>query len=355
MSVLNKTANMDQSLSIYRDMDTLGHAANEAARLTAFTSYYNRKSINTRKAMRNTLGVLSTALATDGVKREPDQLFENPEAWRGITHGLVEGFQNWCLESGYAVSGINTMLSHIKIYCRLAVKGGVLSQDELYRIRDVKAVARREIPNINAGRRADGTPTRRSAEKDTHTAITRAEALTLKQMHPNTPRGRRNRVMMCVLLDHGLRADELAKLTIRNVKLASREIEFYRSKSDAWQAISLSADLHAALLPYLQKDAATSGPLLLSGKKHCPDDLNTNGMTRQRIFDEVRDLGIDAGIEGALSPHDCRVYWAITSYRHHKDIARLQREGGWSSPAMPMHYMQEALRAEERELRGLSI
>lgn len=334
---------------LQRNLPDLGQMANEAARLTAFTSYYERKSANTLKAMRNTLGVLSTYLAGKGVSVETVALAENPQAWHGMSHGLVEGFQRWCLQESYAVSGINTMLSHIKVYCRLAVKAGALSQDELYRIRGVSSIARREVANIDISRRANDTATRRSAEKEAHTAISTAQAHELKHMHPSSPRGRRNAVLMCLLLDHGLRADEIAKLTVRHVSMTKREFEFYRSKSGSTQKVAMSADLATALVAYRLQDSAASGPLLLSNRKHKPGELNTNGMSRQRIFDEVRSLGEDAGIDGPLSPHDCRVCWAISSYRRHKDLARLQRDGGWNSPHMPMHYMQEALKAEELE------
>jgi hypothetical protein len=38
-----------------------------------------------------------------------------PQAWRGISWGLVEGFARWGLQQGYAVTSINVRLSTINM------------------------------------------------------------------------------------------------------------------------------------------------------------------------------------------------------------------------------------------------
>ncbi len=65
-------------------------------------------------------------------------------------------------------------------------------------------------------------------------------------------------------------------------------------------------------------------------------------LTSERaITTRVRDLGAAVGLVG-LSAHDLRHYWATQAARNGTPIDRLQDAGGWSSPAMPMRYIEAA-------------
>ena len=47
-------------------------------------------------------------------------LNEDPQAWRGVTWGLVESFKVWQLQQGYAIGSINGRLSTVRTFARLA-------------------------------------------------------------------------------------------------------------------------------------------------------------------------------------------------------------------------------------------
>lgn len=335
--------------ALYNDeLAQIGARANEAARLTVFADYYERNSDAHTKALKNTLIAWAAFLSQHGVERSVDKLAEQPSAWAGVTAGLVKSFQATCIQTGYRATTANVMLSHIKTFCKMVAESGLINEKERDAILAVRSYARSEMPNIDRKRAI----TKISAEKTTHTAISTAQAERIKHDHPNTPRGRRNAVLGALLIDYGLRADEIAKLAMRSVNLATGELTVYRSKTHTTQTFALSSALRSAFVLYLRHDReTTTGPLLCGNRKHKPDELSTNAMSRWRIFEEVRALGRDLDIGDALSPHDCRVHWAIAHYRKHRDIARLQYDGGWNSPNMPMHYMQEAIRAEELEKR----
>ena len=64
-------------------------------------------------------------------------------------------------------------------------------------------------------------------------------------------------------------------------------------------------------------------------------------MSDRAITDRVRALGEEIGIEG-LSAHDCRHFWATQAARNGTPVNRLQDAGGWSSPAMPLRYVEAA-------------
>ena len=67
-------------------------------------------------------------------------------------------------------------------------------------------------PQLDEKRRADGMQTRKGHKKAEAVTIPQDIAEALKQQ-PNTPQGRRDALIMCLLIDHGLRVSEIAILT----------------------------------------------------------------------------------------------------------------------------------------------
>jgi integrase len=120
---------------------------------------------------------------------------------------------------------------------------------------------------------------------------------------------------------------------------------FYRRKVNEEQTHKLSADTLRAMQAYLAHDMASAAPatqLLMGIRK---DGSLAGGMSTRAIRMRVRLLGEQVGIE-ALSPHDCRHYWA-TYWAPRISLPQLQKAGGWSSPAMPLHYARAAEIANE--------
>lgn len=57
------------------------------------------------------------------------------------------------------------------------------------------------------------------------------QAAQLKRQ-PDTPQGWRDALLTCLLLGHGLRAGEVARLAVADLDLATGEPRFYRVKVD---------------------------------------------------------------------------------------------------------------------------
>jgi integrase len=74
-------------------------------------------------------------------------------------------------------------------------------------------------------------------------------------------------------------------------------------------------------------------------------------MTARALTACVRDLGAAVGLVG-LSAHDLRHYWATRAARNGTPLDRLQDAGGWSSPAMPLRYVEAAKIANQGVLLG---
>jgi len=73
---------------------------------------------------------------------------------------------------------------------------------------------------------------------------------------------------------------------------------------------------------------------------------NDCGMTVSAIQQRVRVLGEVVDLP-MLSPHDARHYWATKVARNKNDLQTLQEAGDWSSPHMPLEYVQAAVIANE--------
>jgi integrase len=294
-----------------------GQAANTVAARRAFDDYRSRKAAETIRRQDADLALFAVYL--EDVSIVAGDLGINPEAWRGITWGIVEGFVRWQLAEGYAIGSIGVRLATVKAYSGLASKAGAIDPGEALLIKQVQGYGRREGARLDSRREV----TRVGSKKRQPVPIGVDQAIRLKQQ-PNA----RDALLMCLLLDHGLRCGEVAGLRANDVDLAAGEMRFYRPKVDLVQVHQLTPDTLAAARLYLAHlDESHDGPLL--------------GMGTRAINARVRLLGREAGIEG-LSPHDCRHWWATTAARNGTPIDRLQDAGGWSSPAMPLRYIQRA-------------
>jgi integrase len=239
------------------------------------------------------------------------------------------------------VASINLRLSAVKVYAKLANKAGALATEAYTMIRGVSGYSAKEAKRVNERRAV----TRRGRKKAQHVSIDSKQARKLKKQ-PDTPQGRRDAVLMCLLLDHGLRCGELARLKVGDIDLKAGEMRFYRPKVDKVQNHKLSADTARALRVWFEGGdvpLAAGAPLLRGSRKG--GELTKAGMSEQAITARVRVLGELVGIKG-LSAHDCRHFWA-TFWADKVDIIRLQEAGGWSSLTMPRRYIEDSEIANE--------
>ena len=321
-----------------------GEAANAAATAYAFADYTSRKAANTLTAQRADLRLFSEYLAEAvGAVRTPEDLQAEAAAWLGVTWGIVAAFVPWLLARGLAHSSISRALTTVKTYARLAHKAGAIDSDNALRIRSVLAYSGKEAKRVDEARAQAGTPTRKGHKKGEATRITDDQAKALKGQ-PDTPQGRRDALLMALLLDHGLRESELEHVTMSAIDLAAGTFTFYRPKVDKVQTHKLSTATLRALRAWVDNGhAPDAGPILRGSRKG--GELLDTPMSLSAIRQRVRALGEAAGVAG-LSPHDCRHYWA-TRWAGKVDLLRLQEAGGWSSLEMPRRYVAWAAIANE--------
>lgn len=318
----------------------VGQLANHYAARSAFAGYQSRLDPNTLARKQDDLAHYGLYLEDAGVSVSVEELFTDPASWAGTTHGLMKGFVQWMLLDGYSIGTINIHLSTVRTYAKLAASTTIIEASELALIVQVKGYSHAHGQNVDAQRQQ----TRKGAKKAQPVPISAEERQRFKQQ-PDTPQGRRDALLMCLLLDHGLRCGEVADLTPANMSLSEGLLVFRREKVKKVQKHRLTGDTLFALLRYYE--VATPEEKLMLGSRKGHDEAHLESvMSRRAITKRVGTLGRRIGITG-LSAHDCRHDWVEAAIRGKTNLKTLQDAGGWTSPTMPLRYAASAEIANE--------
>ena len=206
-------------------------------------------------------------LVSVGVTVDPAALGSEPTAWAGLSWGVVDGFVKWMITEGYAVGSVNIRLATVKRYTELASKAGAVDPGSLMLIKAVKGYSPKEAGRIDDRRAAADLPTRLGHKKAGAIVLDRQQVATLKNQ-PDTPQGRRDRLIICLMVDQGLRVGEVAGLQVGDFDLSARQIVFYRAKVHKVQTHDLTKDTYQAAAAYLAQDGPALGPLLRGSRKN---------------------------------------------------------------------------------------
>jgi integrase len=299
--------------------------ADEYARSTRLARYHEGLRDETIRRQRTDLLTFARFLASIGV--QAGDFYHDLNAWQGISAGLLEAFIEWQKLAGYSIGTINVRLATVKAYCHLAFDAGILDAGTHTHIQGVKGIPRRLARNIDARRERVRVGYKKAQ------AVDIPPELVIALKHPQTGfLAKRDALLMCLLLDHGLRVGEVVILKRNQIHLRSRLLTFYRPKVDEPQNDRMTDDTLAAACAYLPT---------LPAKQESLFDLAIIS-----IQERVRTLGELVGIHG-LSPHDCRHSWATRAASHGTPLDRLKQAGGWSNLQTPLRYIKESAIANE--------
>src|SRR5450755_2375924 len=330
------------------DLARAGVAADDASRTDAFAEYHAEQTDNTRAAQRDALKCFLTYLAQAGIERQADDLYQDAEAWRGISAGLLKGFRKWLLEQGFAIGTLNHRLSIIRQYCRLAHAAGVIADEVLEVVLAVKGYGGKTGRNLDTDRTRRGVPTRTSTKKAQPVPVSKVQALRLKTetTRPKRPRRRthdllleaRDALMMGLFIEHAFRVSEVAGLDVEDFNLEQGLVTVYREKTDETQTHKLKKHTLLSASRYLTECGASRGPLFLG--------YQGRRITRYGLYDRVHVLGQQVGLP-TLSPHDLRHYWTYDALGNATPVDRVQSGGNWKSPTMVLKYAKRTGIANE--------
>lgn len=368
-TTLAPTTNQPQHLThVDHDrMAAFSARAGAALRSSKFKEFRELKAARTVRSHDTDLMLFSTALADAGiideahVQAHADALAAGPGAWSGVNHDIVAAFKLWMLAKGYALGSVDHALASVRTYSRLAyestdqaaytaaVDAGRrpvgLSVDDFAGIRMVRGYNGRESLRKDSARAADGFATRRGKKRtaaEMHNNPPTAAELRKLKNYPDrkTPQGRRDAVIMTLLVELGMRVSELEQMVINGmvdlgdgdvrqvgVDMESGIISFYCEKTNVVVSWRQPPDVAAVLKLWLSTDAPAMGPLLRSSLKG--GTLTDAGMTRGAISARVREIS-KAAIGRELSPHDIR-HGTITVYvqRYPDRLHDLSLMFGW--------------------------
>jgi integrase len=330
-------------------MQIAGQDANRAAAQATFAIYQERRPENTRRSQRAALRVYSEYLRSVGIGT--GDLYSDPKAWHGMTWGLVQGFQLWMIQQGYSMKTINDRISVVKVYMSLANSADVIPDADIIRLQSLRGYTRKESIDADRNRSKAGTPTRRGAKKQAGAVVLTEEQARALKSQPDTPQGRRDALMMTLLLEHGLRVSEIAILAVDCVDPKSKRLTFYRPKTGTISRHVLRGRAWRIMSDYLERDRRDqSGALFVASRKSGMLKPDT-AMSIRAINDRVKALGQAVGIDN-LSPHDCRHYGATKAGNDPRvSLAALMAWGGWSSPQSAARYIDRG----QADNEGVSI
>ncbi len=146
-------------------------------------------------------------------------------------------------------------------------------------------------------------------------------------------KSRRNKAMLLVLLDTGLRASELCRLTISDCDLDAGTIQvrpFATGRKSRPRIVLLGTHAKNALWKYLAERAAEPADPLIATVAGGPLD-------RWDLAHILRRIGQAAGVK--VHPHQIRHTFAIEYLRAGGDVFTLQRLLGHASLEMVRHYL----------------
>jgi len=328
------------TLTTIQDVSALvdfGMQANEAAARSVFAIYQERRPINTQRSQQAALRLFAEFMRSAGIG--VNDLYSDPAAWMGMSWGLVQAFQQWLIQNSYSMKTVNDRVSVIKVYMSLANQAGIIPDSDVLKLQSIRGYTRKESIDTDSKREASGMSTRRGNKKSAATIISDEQARSLCQVRKDTPQARRDALLMCLLLDHGLRVSEAEILKIENFDLNQKQVTFYRPKTGRTSCHNLRGRAWNCLLEYLAKDnRAQCGALILASCK-TGALIPGKGMTIRAINARVGELGKAKGLEN-LSPHDCRHYGATKAGSDPKvSLVGLMAWGDWESPQSAAHYI----------------
>jgi integrase len=347
------------------ELARLGQLANTVTATNVFIEYHKDLAANTLQAQRETLQLFSIFLATGQAIRRAEDLYIDPEAWRGITAGLLKLFRTWLLDHGYSLTTLKQRLSIIRQYCILAHQAKVIPDEEHNLILAVKSYNGKAGQHIDARRTDDEVPVRKSTKKAIPTRVLTSQAHRLKRATTKPVRARRKHqdvllterdgLLMGLLIEHALRASEVAALDIEFFDLKLGRVLVFSPKNGEPHLQKLKNFTRRAAERYLLACGRSSGPLFVGykGKR----------ITRYGIYNRVKMLGRQVGIE-KLSPHDLRHFFVLDALANGTSLDRVQSGGNWKSPYMVLRYakstgianegvnISEAQDGEDEEDRG---
>ena len=295
---------------------------------TALKEYISSLAKSSRRSRLFALKTVAKFFASRGVEVSAEELSYNFEIWVHLDSAFVLALYEWMMANGYSVNSAQVVKSFVFAQLKLLHQCGMITHDKLGSIYIL----------TKTGRLSDGKKPKWYGRKG---VLSDEQAHRLKNNHDTeTVCGRRDKLLMHILLDHGLRRSEVVGLEIDNIDIMKGVMKFYRSKTDTWTTVKLTDATMAALKEHVGKDGVQRGALIQSVNRGdniegaIKSGVAINNIVKRLVQDILKN-------EIEISAHDCRHYWATKRAEEGATALQLMREGGWSSLNSVMIYIHD--------------
>jgi integrase len=352
--------------------------ADEAIRATAFARYQAKIAAQTRRRQRADLALWTTFLIdvveypqrqgkrSGGLIKELLLLhltlyrlqvmawMTEPQAWEGITFGLVEMFKQWQLHMGYRIGAVNVRTATVRKYIGLAAEAGVISREYYAVVKEMAPlIEHQEGLHIDEQRAVTSI----GRKKANPTELTSEQVERLISAQPPTPQGSRDAFLLVLLFHYILRAEEAAHLKLSNYNRRTGKLTFYRSKTDNFTTLLLEPEDQARAELYFtlckpEDEIRNPERRLIIGGNNRGEMFGTMG--EHSISERVRKLALRTlGID-YVSSHDARHHGSTEYAEGGTDAKTLQEIGGWTNVLTPLNkYVRAAKVANQNAKRGV--
>lgn len=241
------------------------------------------------------------------------------EAGRPVcTKAVVQRYRAELETRNLAPSSINVQLSAIRKLVAEAADNGLLARDLAMGVASVKGTRQ-------AGVRIGHWLTGDQAER------------LLAMPDASTPKGKRDRVVLALLIGCGLRRTELSQLMFEHIQQREGRwvIADLIGKGGRVRTVPMPNWAKPILDDWATLLGAAAGIVLRHVNKR--GLILPTGISAQAIFRIVKDYGVDVGVE--IAPHDLRRTFAKLAHRGRAPIEQIQLSLGHSSVSTTERYL----------------
>jgi site-specific recombinase XerD len=192
---------------------------------------------------------------------------------------------------------------------------------------------------------------RQQGRKIPEVLTTQEQGALLRQPNPRYPTGERNRLMLSLMLNTGLRLSEATGLRWREIDLNSGKVMVRQGKGAKDRTLWVGEDDLRRLRRWRERQAKE----IAGAPSHVFTTLKGSPVSNRYVQEVVKRLAQKAGIDKDVHPHMLRHTFATDLYRQTTNIRLTQKALGHSNLATTQiytHIVDEELEEALKSFRG---
>ena len=232
---------------------------------------------------------------------------------RDVTGDMINTYMDYLTSEGKSPATVSRAVASVKALFSYAKERGICGTDPVSAVRAPKVFKKK--PGI-------------ISDKDI--------LKLLSQPDFDTPKGKRDKAMLELLMDTGLRVSELISIKLSDINLQKR---FLTVKAAKERTVPFDKKTQRYISEYIENGRAK---LLQELPENGYLFLNVSGetMSRQGFWKVLKKYGEEAGITEELTPHTLRHSFAAHALKSGKDVKEVQAVMGHADISTTASYLE---------------